>query len=199
MLIVSGNGVSWRCWRAGNKGFALAPVRGRWPLGIDKTMQVKRRWDHRSLTQHDVNLGAMMRLMVEQVTDGHRCLLDTIFALAVRVHERPFQEIDIQLPEERFDKSILFHPGRPQSSEVIEEDCIQRRRYPPAPPKSRHPDLITEQDVIQQSVNTAERALAPFLIFSVVEFCAFLVKTLVRDPVVTGKHPKMVEQIHLYG
>ena len=134
-----------------------------------------------------------MRLVIEEVADGHRRRLHAISAPVVGVRERPPKKASVQAPEEGFDASVLLHSGRPQSIEVIEQDGVQSRRSASISLKPCHPYLIAEQDVIQQTVDTAERALSLFPILGIVQLCTLLKKPLVCDPVVASKHLKMAQ------
>jgi len=96
-----------------------------------------------------VNLAAMMRLMIEKVTDSDWRLLDALTALVVRVRKRSGQEASIQARKEHFDACVLFDSGGPQSSEVVEQNRVQdgcgRVR---ASLKSRHPYPVCKQKMV---------------------------------------------------
>ena len=50
-------------------------------------MQIERRRSDSRLTQHHMDLAAMVRLMVEKVRDRHNCRSQILRALVVRVRE----------------------------------------------------------------------------------------------------------------
>jgi hypothetical protein len=52
-------------------------------------MQVEGRRRHLGLTQHHVNLPSMVRLVIEQMTACHVHPVSVVFALIIRVRERP--------------------------------------------------------------------------------------------------------------
>src|SRR6476660_10126969 len=98
--------------------------------------------------------------------------------------------------EEMFDAGILLDPCRSQLREFIEQNGIQRRRFASLSLESRHPDPIPEKEVIQQAMDTAERALPRLPVLRRFQSRALLKQPLVRNPVIAGKHSKVSYQVH---
>ena len=74
-------------------------------------MQIEGWRRHWSLTQHRVNLTAMMSLMVEEMADRGWCFFQVLSFLAVRIAEGPPEEPCLQTPTKCFDWCILIDPG----------------------------------------------------------------------------------------
>src|SRR6185295_2734551 len=144
-----------------------------------------------------MNLGAMMCLVIEEVADGHRRHFQVIFALVVCVRDRSPKKDIVQSIKKEFDPGVLVHSCSPQIREVIEQYGVEKRRRSSISLKPCHPYPIAQQDVIQQAVDTAERALALFPILGIVQPGALLKQPLVCDSVVASKHLKVTPQVHV--
>ena len=86
-----------------------------------------------------MNLGAMVRLVIEKVTDGNMRLLDVISTTVVGVRERLLKKVGVQALEERLDKLILIDSGGPQIRKIIEQDSVERWRDAVMSLKPCHP------------------------------------------------------------
>ena len=73
-------------------------------------MQVESRSRRRGLTQHDMDLRSMVRLMVEQMAACDMRSFHVVFALVVRIGKRTAAERGIETAEERLDPQVLAHP-----------------------------------------------------------------------------------------
>ena len=98
----------------------------------------------------------------------------------------------VNVGEEGFDFLVLRGTRRTQFCEAIKQDRVQWRCRIATSGKSRHPDAIPQQYMIQQLVNAAERPLALQSIFNRVQLATLLVKPLIRDAVVTSQHSERV-------
>jgi hypothetical protein len=70
--------------------------------------------------------------------------------------------------KEGFDRRVLLGSGGAQSRELVEQQSTQVWRGAARSLKPRHPNPIAQQQMIQQSMDTAERALALLAILGVV-------------------------------
>lgn len=93
-------------------------------LRIDDPVQVECWRPNRGLTQHNVHLPAMVRLVVEQMTAGHVRRLHVVFALIIRVSERPAPKSGIEPCEQRFNPRVFPHPRAPQTGELIIQNLV---------------------------------------------------------------------------
>jgi hypothetical protein len=66
------------------------------------------------LTQHHVDLPSMVCLVIEQMTACDVCRLDVVFALVIRVSERPAPKRGIKSSEERLNPRVLPLPRAAQ-------------------------------------------------------------------------------------
>lgn len=76
-------------------------------LRIDDPVQVESGRGHLGLAQHNVNLPAVVRLVIEQMAARNLRRLDVVLALIVRVLERAIPKTDIEIREERLDPGVL--------------------------------------------------------------------------------------------
>jgi hypothetical protein len=76
-------------------------------LRIDDAVQVERWRGYWRLTKHQMDLPSMVRLVIEQMTACHVRRLHVIFALIIRVSERPAPKRGIEPREERLDPRIF--------------------------------------------------------------------------------------------
>ena len=60
--------------------------------------------------------------------------------------------------KKRFYSGVLSGAGGEEIGKGFEQDGVKRRRSAAAASESRHPNLVAEQDVIQQSLDAAEGA-----------------------------------------
>jgi len=93
-------------------------------LRIDNAVQVKRWRRHRGLTRHRVDLPAVVRLVIEQMTACHVRRLHVVFALSIRVSERPAPKIGIKPGEERFDARVFPSPCAPQAGKIVTQNLV---------------------------------------------------------------------------
>ncbi|HXA57402.1 MAG TPA: hypothetical protein VNU84_08175 [Candidatus Acidoferrum sp.] len=160
-------------------------------------MQIERRSGHAGLAQHNVDLSAMVRLMIKEVTSRDRCLFNIFLALVVDVPKRPLKEIDRQVLKELLNTRIFVGARRAKRRKVVEQNRIQRRRSLAAPFEAGHPDAIAKQQMIEQSMNAPERTRPLPPIFAITQLGAAFKKSLIGDVVVARKNPKMCPQFHL--
>jgi len=133
----------------------------------------------------------MMRLMVEQMGACHVRRLPVGFALIIYVGERSAPKGRIQLSEERFNFFVFLRSCIPQVGKLNVKNLIERWSQSFAALEQAQPSSITQQNVIQQSMNAAEGS-CPFLsVFAVIQERTFCKKSLVGDPVVPGQHLEM--------
>ena len=72
-------------------------------------MQIQSPRRYFGLAQHYVDLPAMMRLVVEEMTDRDRGFLDVIPTLAVHIRKLPIQKRVVNTFKEGLNTSILSH------------------------------------------------------------------------------------------
>ena len=93
-------------------------------LGVDDAVQVQGWRFCRGLTQHDMDLPSMVRLMIKQVGAGYMRCFHIVLALIVRVCEGAGPESDIEMCEERLDSRVLSYSRASQTGEVIIQDLV---------------------------------------------------------------------------
>ena len=133
----------------------------------------------------------MMRLMVEQMRACHVRCLCVVSTLIIRVRERPAPKGGIQVAEERFNSCVFLRSCAPQVGKIIVKNLIERWSQAFAALEQSQPSSITQQNVIQQRVNAAERSRAFLSIFGIIQLRTFCKKSLVRNAVVPGQHLEM--------
>ena len=79
------------------------------------------------VAQHNVNLTSVVRLMIKKVAARNVRRLDVVFALIVRVLERPLPKSAIETAEECLDPGVLPCPRIQQGEEVIIANLVERR------------------------------------------------------------------------
>ena len=62
--------------------------------------------------------------------------------------------------------------------------------------EARHPDAVPQQNVIEQRVEAAERALARLAQVSFLQARAGFEESLIGDAVIAGEHPEVIDQGH---
>jgi hypothetical protein len=67
---------------------------------IDNAVQVETGRGHLGLTQHNVNLTSVMRLVIKKMAARNVGRLDVVFALIVRVLERATPKSEVKIREE---------------------------------------------------------------------------------------------------
>jgi hypothetical protein len=158
-------------------------------------MHIEGRRADLGLTEHHMHLASMMGLVIKEMKDGWGSFIHTFFTSAICVSQLPCKKIVIDLFEERFDACVLLYPRGVNLGKGFEQDSIQRWCRFTAPGKSRHPDSIAQQNVVQQRVNAAEGAAAFASILGKIQLPNLHVESLIGDPVVTGKDSKSVQHI----
>jgi hypothetical protein len=112
-------------WKHGQLSDGRNPVGGlRLQLRIDDAVQVERWRRHRSLTQHHVDLPSMVRLVIEQMTACHVRCLNVVFALTIRVSERPAPKSGIEPREEQLDPGVFPLPRARQAGKTIVQNLV---------------------------------------------------------------------------
>ncbi len=82
-------------------------------------MQIQRRGLHPGLTQHHMNLPAMMGLMIEEVRHGDARRLHIVLAGIVHISERSIQKAWGHRSKERLNGRVLMLPRHAQRGKVI--------------------------------------------------------------------------------
>ena len=82
-------------------------------LWVENTVQIERRRWYSSLTQHYVNLPAMMGLVIEKMADRNRRIFNVLFALAACIAKWSAKEICPQMLKEHLNTCVFLDPGRP--------------------------------------------------------------------------------------
>lgn len=158
-------------------------------------MDIKRGWLHSSLAKHHMSLTSMMCLVVKEMKHSDGCRVRACLTQAVGVGERPGEKIAVYVVEERFYPSIFFSPRGAEFGEGLEQDSIQRGCRLAASGKPGHPDAVTQQDMVQQGMDTAKGSLSLGAILGEVELATLLVESLVGDSVVTSKQFESFEHV----
>ena len=74
---------------------------------------------HRGLTQHHMDLPSMVRLVIEEMTACDVRRLHVVFALIVRVSERPSPKSGIEPRDERFNPRVFPRPRDLQTGTIV--------------------------------------------------------------------------------
>ena len=93
--------------------------------------------------------------------------------------------------EEFLNPSVFTHSCASQVGKIVVENLIKRWSQAFAVLEQSHPPSITQQDVVQQSMNAAERSGTSLSVLDVIQLRALRKKPLVRHAVVPGQHLKM--------
>jgi hypothetical protein len=133
----------------------------------------------------------MVRLMVEQMRACHVRCLCVVSTLIIRVRERPAPKGGIKVAEERLNSCVFLRSCAPQVGKIIVKNLIERWSQAFAALEQSQPSSITQQNVIQQPVNAAERSCTFLSIFGIIQLRTFCKKSLVRNAVVPGQHLEM--------
>jgi hypothetical protein len=133
----------------------------------------------------------MMRLMVEQMRACHVRCLYVVSTLIICVRERPAPKGGIKVAEERLNPCVFLRSCAPQVGKIIVKNLIERWSQAFAALEQSQPSSITQQNVIQQPVNAAERSCTFLSIFGIIQLRTFCKKSLVRNAVVPGQHLEM--------
>jgi hypothetical protein len=133
----------------------------------------------------------MMRLMVEQMRACHVCCLYVVSTLIIRVREGPAPKGGIKVAEERLNPCVVLRSCAPQVGKIIVKNLIERWSQAFAALEQSQPSSITQQNVIQQPVNAAERSCTFLSVFGIIQLRTFCKKSLVRNAVVPGQHLEM--------
>jgi hypothetical protein len=160
-------------------------------------VQVKRGRRDRRLAQHDVNLSAMVGLVIEKMGDRHRKWIRAFPALTVAVIEGSGKDVCAGRFKESLDTRILSSARVAEAVEIVEEHRVQRGRIVSRAFESGHPDTVSKEDVIQQGVNTAERTGARTPISGIVEQGTGFEQAFIRNAIVTSEHLKIFREVHM--
>src|SRR5439155_5879645 len=121
------------------------------------------------------------------------------FALVIHVLERTRQERNVPAFEKGFYPRIFLDSSPSQGGKLLEKDRSQGRRVAASSLEPCHPDTVSHQNVIQQTVNTAERAGALLPVLRIIQSGAGFVKVFIGDAVVAGQHSKIGWKIHYFA
>lgn len=130
----------------------------------------------------------MVRLMVEQVRACHVRCFNVVSALIVRIGECPAPEARGQVSEECLNPRVFLHSCSPQPGKIIVKNSIERWSRAFAVLKQSQPSAVAQQNVIQQSMNAAERSCTFSPVFSIIQLRALRKKPLIRKAVIPGQH-----------
>ncbi len=165
-------------------------------LGIQNAVQVERRWLDFSLTQHDMDLTAMVRLVIEHVESSIEHWIGVMHALAVRVRECPVKETGVGGGKKILDGSILACSSGSQLGELVVQNGRQPRSGLTVAMKAGHPYSVAKQNVVEQGMDTAEGATARRSVIGVAQFSALFIQPIVRNPVISSQQAEMVDGAH---
>jgi len=142
-----------------------------------------------------VRLAAVVGLMIEEMPEceTHRsrhALVRRAHRLVAqgRVERRQIEGIDVI-----HDLRILGLTRDTQASELRVQDLIERADAVSVAGETPHPDPITDQDVIERTVDRAEECRARLEILGLVQPGAGRVESLVRPSVVACECAEIVE------
>jgi hypothetical protein len=169
---------------------------GRFLLGIQNAVHVQRGRLNLSLTQHDVHLPAMVRLVIEHVQNSIEHRIGVVHALAVCVGECSVKKTVVGGGEEILDGSVLARSSGSQLGELVVQNGCQPRGGLPLAPETGHPYSVTQENVIQKRMNAAEGATAWCAVFGVAQFSAFFIQPFVCNPVISSQQAEMVDGAH---
>ena len=150
-----------------------------------------------SLAKHDVDLAAVVGLVVEEMADDDGGRVRAWLALEVGVVERPVEEGGVSLREELLDAGVFGDARGAEGGEVLEDDGV-RGRVRVASFEALHPDAVAAEDVAEVGVDAAEGAGARFVVFGVVELRALFEEAFVGEAIVAGEHPEVGEHVHWF-
>jgi hypothetical protein len=176
--------------------YLLAADFRRFLLRIQNAVHIERRRLNFGLTQHDVYLPAMVRLVIEQVQNSDEYGIGVMHALAVCVREGSVKKTVVGGGEEILDGSVLARSSGSQLRKLIVQNGRQPRRSLPLALETGHPYSVAQKNVVQKRVNAAEGAAARCAVVGVAQFTAFFIQPLVRNPVVSGQQTEMVDGTH---
>jgi hypothetical protein len=133
----------------------------------------------------------MVRLMVEQMRARHVCCLYVVSTLIIGVRERPAPKGGIQASEERLNPCVFLRSCVPQVGKLIVKNLIERWSQAFAALEQSQPSSIAQQNMIQQTMNAAERSCTFLSVFGIIQERTFCKKSLVCNAVVPGHHLEM--------
>jgi hypothetical protein len=160
---------------------------------IQYPVHVKGRRRDSSLTHHHVHLRAMVCLVIEEVPHRDLSRFDNGLTLIVDIGKSPREERFVRSGKECLDAPILVLSRCPQWIQFFVKNRVQMRSFCSSSFKTRHPDTIAKQEMIEQSMDAAERAAPPHQIIFLAERRALAIQALIRRSIVSGKHPKIRE------
>ena len=137
-------------------------------------MQVKGRRTNHGLAEHHVNLPAVVSLVIEKMAYRDRCFLCIIFILIVLIAKGSLQKFRLQPIKKAFDFYVKGDSGLPQLVKFGKQNAIERRRFVPGALETGHPDLVTEQEVIQKAMDAAEGTMPLLPVLRGSEVTAFV-------------------------
>ena len=122
-----------------------------------------------------MHLATMVRLVVKEMQHRDGRCIHAILASAIGVMHRPCEKAIVGFFEERFDTRVLLSSRGAKFNQVLEQDSVQWRCRIASPGKSRHPDPITKQYMVQQTMDAAEGPAALASILSKLQLAALFV------------------------
>jgi hypothetical protein len=106
--------------------------------------------------------------MLARTTIGSR-----VFAPIVGVSERPAPESLIPRREERLNPPVFPRTRILQSGKIVVQNLVQRRGEAFTALEQSHPPSVPQQNVIQQSMNAAERSHAFLSVLGILQLRTF--------------------------
>jgi hypothetical protein len=110
----------------------------------------------------------MVRLVIKEMTACHVGRLYVIFALIIGVSERSSPKRLVDPREERLDPGVFPLSCTPQAGEILIQNPIEWRGRAFSALEQSHPPSVTQQNVIQQSMNASEGARTLFPVLGIV-------------------------------
>ncbi|APG90537.1 hypothetical protein SAMCFNEI73_Ch1223 [Sinorhizobium americanum] len=141
-----------------------------------------------------MRLSAVMGLVVEEMGERRSDLLADLAGPAerrvgeVRVEPRLVEAID---PSD--DALVLRDPRRRQGREFVMQNRVEPRGCVALLGEPLHPDPVSDEEVIERSMQRAEERALVLPVLLIGEFGRGSVEQPVGPAIVVGKHPVMVE------
>ena len=122
-----------------------------------------------------MHLATVVRLVVKEMQHRDGRCIHAILASAIGVMHRPGEKAIVGFFEERFDTRVLLVSRCAKLNQALEQNSIQWWCRTASPGKSRHPDPIGKQYMVQQTMDAPEGATALAPTLSKLQFAALLV------------------------
>lgn len=120
-------------------------------------MHIERRRGHRRRAQHQLNLRAMVCLVIENVREEQREGIGAKLPRTVHVTDFPFEKVRVQPAHEFLNARIFALSSGAQAAEVAVKLGMKRRpRTDVRIHKAGHPKPVAEQNMIERSVDALE-------------------------------------------